>query len=189
MKVRRALAVGGMAVAAVVALAVPAAAHVPVVLDSTDVVPWKAPLVLDGTDPIALLGALPCAGAVRSAQLRLAAGQPLIVGYGIPDLAPENTVATSALPQVLIVAPNGSVTVVRPTTRTPFHNPDFNQDYLFLGSYQATAIAGTYSLLVTGGAAERFFVATGVESEEFHGISRGTVASDEQVAAWYATAP
>ncbi len=75
---RRTLTVAGTLVAAVVAFGTPAQAHEAMLLDRTDVVPWTAPLIVDGTDPVATFGVLPRAGAVRSFQLRLQAGQQLV---------------------------------------------------------------------------------------------------------------
>jgi hypothetical protein len=86
-------------------------------LDSRDVLPWQGPLILDGTDPILLFGVLPQAGAVRSARMRMQAGLPLIATVGIPDQAPEDQLATDKLPEVLLVAPDGSTTVLTVSAR------------------------------------------------------------------------
>jgi hypothetical protein len=185
----RALTAVGSAAVAVVALALPAQAHEAVLLDSSDVLPWKAPLIVDGTDAAALYGTLSRAGDVRSAQLRLTAGQPLIVGYAIPALAPENALPTAKLPRVAVIGPDGSVHVVSPTSRIPLHNPELNQDYLLLGQYSATAVTGTYSVVVSGLTAARFILSTGVEGNELESLERGTLATEEQIEGWYATAP
>jgi hypothetical protein len=182
---RRTLTVAGAAFAAVLVFAGQAQAHTPVLLDSTDVLPWKAPLVLDGTDPISLFGTLPQGGAVRSAQLRMQAGQALVVEYLIPDLAPENGLSTGHLPRMVIIAPDLAVTVLEPQTR----NPDVNPGFLRLNAYSATAVSGTYSLVVSGAAPARFLVVTGIEGEPFDGIERGSRATREQIDEWFATPP
>jgi hypothetical protein len=186
---RKVVGAGGVAIAAVLALAAPAAAHTPVQLDSRDVLPWQGPLILDGTDPILLFGVLPQAGAVRSAQMRMEAGQPLIATVGIPDQAPENQLATDKLPEVLLVAPDGSITVLTASVRIPLHADETDQDYLLLNIYQSTSIAGTYSIIVVGRAPSRFFVGTGIEGGPFHGLIRATVATIDELNAWYDTAP
>jgi hypothetical protein len=144
---------------------------------------------VDGTNGVVAFGVLPHRLAVRSFQLDLQAGQQLNLAYGIPDLAPENTLATAKLPRVVIVAPNGRTTLLSPEIREPAHNPERNQDYLYLREYSVPAITGTYSVVVTSRAPARFFAVTGEESEEFAGIRRGSEATDAQVDEWYATAP
>jgi hypothetical protein len=187
---RRISTIAGTAVAAVMALAAPAQAHEPVLLDQTDVVPWTAPLIVDGTDPVATFGVLPRAHAVRSFQLDLRAGQRLVAEYLIPDLAPENALSTADLPRVAIFAPNCTITLLSPNIREPHANPDPPQNYLVLRRFDAPAVDGTYSIVVTGRAPARFIVATGDDSSEvFHGILRGSVATDEQLVRWYDTPP
>lgn len=181
--------VAAAAAAVTLGFAVPASAHEPVLLDKCDVLPQTGPLVPVGTDPIGFFGTLPSLGADRAVQITMKAGDTLNVGYGIPNLAPENTLSTNQLPVVLVIAPDNSVTVLQPDIRVPLHNDDFNQDYLFLNNYTATAQAGTYSVLMVGRAPERIFMATGVEDAGFHGIQRGSVATDDQVNSWYSTLP
>jgi hypothetical protein len=189
-KFRRTLTACGLAIAAVLAFASPASAnHTPVQLDSGDVLPWNGPLILNGADPFFLFGVLPTAGAVRSAQMQMQAGQPLIVTLGVPDLAPENQLTTTQLPKVLLIAPDLSTTLLEPNVRIPLYADETEQDFLLLNIYQATAVSGTYSIVTIGGAPERFFVGTGIEGGPFNGIERATVASIDEVIAWYNTAP
>lgn len=175
--------------AAAITFAIPAAAHEPVLLDSCDALPQTGPLVPVGTDPIGFFGVLPHLGSDRAVQVTMQAGQTLNVGYGIPDLTPENTLAAGSLPIVLIIAPNGRTSFLQPDIRVALHNPDFNQDYLFLNNYSTTAVSGTYSIIMVGRAPERIFMATGVEDSGFHGIERGTLATDDQINEWYTTPP
>lgn len=190
MKLAGRLGVIAAVLASVVAFALPASAHEPVILNSSDVLPWRGPLLLDGTDPWALYGSLPRADAVRSAQVRFKAGDALGVALIIPDLAPENTLATSQLPTVLLVAPNGQVTVLEATQRVPFTDPDSGRSFLILGSYHTTAVAGTYSVITIGKAPERFVLSFGVEKDDaVHAILRGRGATDAEMATWFATPP
>jgi hypothetical protein len=188
-KARRYLVALALAVVTSVAAAVPALAHTPIQLDKNDVLPWKAPLVLHGTDPVSLFGTLARPWDIRSAQLHMDAGQNLVVGLTIPDEAPENALATDQLPTVLLITPDGrTITPIRATTRIPISTED-GLHLLVLAQYTTTAAAGTYSIIVTGTAASRFAVSTGIEGGPFQGVARGTVATDAQLQSWYDTPP
>jgi hypothetical protein len=89
----------------------------------------------------------------------------------------------------LLVAPHGSTTVLTASVRIPWHADETYQDYLLLTIYQSTSIAGTYSIIVVGRAPARFFVGTGVEGGPFRGLMRATVATIDELTAWYNTAP
>jgi hypothetical protein len=185
----RPAAVLAAAAAATIACAVPAAAHAPVEITSAGAVPWTGPLILDGQDATMLFGTLPHAGSLRGAQLHMTAGEQLSVALAIPDEAPENGLSGNRLPTVLVVSPHGKVTVIPLTVRIPI-TTETGQNLVILGNTTGAAEPGDYSVEIIGAAPERFAVATGVESEDpFTGVSRGSVASDEEVAAWYATAP
>lgn len=189
MKPRRLLAALALAFATLVAFALPAAAHTPVVLDESDQNPQVAPLALDGTDELVFFGSMPKAGAVRSYQMNLLAGQPLNLALAVVNKAPENTYPQYKMPVVFLVSPSGSVTTLAANQRTAVHNADFNVDLLILRRYAATAQSGTYSVIVVSAAPVRFVTSIGVESDVFHGLLRGSAASQEQVDNWYATKP
>ncbi|WP_194912068.1 hypothetical protein [Catenulispora rubra] len=185
---RRVLMVGAAAGSLVVGTAVAAQAHTPVRLGCSDVVPWMSPEAVNGTNPVLFFGSLSHSWSVRSFQEHYNAGDPLILGLGIPDKAPENALATAALPTVYQVAPDGKVTQYAPNVRIPLHADETNQDYLMLNLTQGTATeTGVYSFIVAGGATERFFAGTGVEGGPFDGVLRGTVATIDQLDAWYNT--
>lgn len=185
---RSAIIVAATAMAAVVGVALPASAHNPVILTEGDRVPWVAPLVVDGTDPMALYGVVDQAGDVRSAQLHFTAGQEVSIALAIPDQAPENTLAAAELPTITLIDPKLHVTQLTPQVRFPISD-DSGKNFLALMSYDTTAISGNYSVIVSGHAPERFVLSTGIESEEFHGILRGSVASEDEVESWYTTPP
>ncbi|MFI1358248.1 hypothetical protein ACH4TV_32405 [Streptomyces sp. NPDC020898] len=178
-----------VAAVSLLAFTVPASAHAPVVLDACDTVPKTSPLIPVGTDPIAFFSVLPHAGAHRAAQFTMKAGEQLNVSYGIPDLAPENGLTTDRLPVVVLIAPDHSVTVLKPDIRVPQHNSHLNQDHLLLNNHSTTAVAGTYSLLAIGRAPSRILVGTGVEDSGFHGVLRGSLATVDQIQEWYSTPP
>jgi hypothetical protein len=189
MNLRRMLATVGTAVALLLAIAWPAAAHTPIVLDESDQNPYVAPLALDGTDECVFFGTLPKSGSVRSYQMNLLAGQPLNITLAVANLAPENTTPQNKMPYVVLIAPNGSVSRIYADQRTAVHNTDFNVDLLILRRYAATAMSGTYSVIVVGRAPARFVTGIGVESDVFHGLLRGQVATQAQVDQWYAKKP
>lgn len=186
---RRTLLIAGGTVGALLAFAVPAVAHTPVMLDKTDTVPALAPLAVNGDDPISFFGSLPRPGADRAFQFVMSAGQTVNISTLLPDLAPENQLATCDLPRVIVVAPDLHVTVVAPTLRISVPIPELDENYLLINLYTAPAVPGTYSVIVTGLAPARFNVSIGTEGDDFHGILRGQVATIEQIQQWYATAP
>jgi hypothetical protein len=180
----------GIALATTFAFAMPASAHEIVQLDASDQDPKKAPLAVDGTDPMGWFGVIPKKDEVRAFQVNLQAGQPLEVQVLIPDRAPEKNLPTSKLPRVRVIAPNGSTRVLSPNVRIPFLEQGRNLNLLIIREYSVTATqTGTYSFVVFSEAPARFLIGTGVEGEEFDGILRGTLASDAQIQAWYNTAP
>lgn len=185
---RRGLTITGAAVTALLMFATPALAHhKPVMLDETDVVPWQAPLAVDGTDAVGFMGVVP-RGGVRSAQFRMKAGDELIMVYLTRDAAPENRLTTQQLPQVLVFTPDHKVIQLTPNIRESVGPPGF--EILRLREYRAPAVAGTYSIVVVGCSPARFTVSLGDEhNHTFDGLERGVLATPEQTAAWFANAP
>jgi hypothetical protein len=147
------------------------------------VLPWQAPLLLDGRAPVGLFGDLPHAGAVRSAQLDFVAGQQVVLIYAIPNQAPETTLTKAQLPIVTLIAPNGRPTVLSPDIRDVEGPAPY--DLMFLNQYTAPAMTGRYSLVVTGLAPARFIISVGPESDLVPTIERGQFATMDQVNAWY----
>jgi hypothetical protein len=186
---RRAVGVSAGAIGLVMALAAPAMAHTPVILDSHDLVPWTSPLILDGTDPVALFGVLPHCFSVRSAQFTMQAGQQINLSYGIPDEAPEDQLPRSSLPVMLLVAPDHTDTVLSPDTSVTI-TPEPGMPITLVRQYSAPAQAGIYSIVMLSGCApERFVALLGEDPGDFDGVARGSVATPEQVAAWFSTPP
>lgn len=161
-------------------------AHNPVILDEGDMLPWVAPLAPDGTVSMAFYGELDRPWTFRSAQIRLREGEQLNVELLIPDLPPENTLRRSQLPRLVLVDPQGDLRVLRPTLREPFFEEFSQQRLLYLVKYRATAIEGTYSLIVTGPSPARFVAVSG--DREVFGVplERANYASLAQVQEWYA---
>lgn len=186
-RTRRNAAVGLAALGLVAGTAATASAHTPIILDRGDVLPWSSPLILDGTNPVALFGDLPHCGSVRAAQFEMKAGQTVLLAYGVPDEAPEDQLPAADLPDVVLIAPDGTGTVLTPQTSqvTPTEQ-GFDID--LVNMYQAPAEQGTYSILTVGGCTPvRFVVALGQDPGGFAGVLRGQVATDDQVQHWYDT--
>lgn len=189
MKPIRRVAVVLAACAAVLATALPASAHIPVMLKRHDVIPQRSPLAPDGTTSFAFYGRLDHPGDMRTVNITLKAGQVFYFQLLIPDLAPETQLPTGQLPQVLVITPSGSVGLVRPTTRTYFYEPYTNTQYYVLATDQQPAEQGTYTLITTGLAASRFVVATGLTERPTGTIERAKIASVPDVLTWYRTPP
>jgi hypothetical protein len=187
--IRRAALTLAATIALVLLGGAPAFAHNPVLLDETDVLPWAAPLAPDGTVSMAFYGSLPHPAAVRSAQFTLRAGEPLHVELLIPDLAPENQLARARLPRLVLIAPEGRITVLRPTLREPFYEEFSRQHLIYLARYDAVAAPGTYSMVLTGAAGARFVAVSGQREVFGVPLERGTYATIGQLQQWYAGAP
>jgi hypothetical protein len=184
---RSAAVVAATAMASVVAMALPAAAHTPVILTAQDRLPWVAPLVLQGTDPMGLYGTVDIPGDVRSAQLHFTKGEEVSIALVIPDEAPENTLTKAQLPTITLIDPKLHVTEITPELRVPITDDDSGNDFIILASYDTTAVTGTYSVIVSAHAPERFAVSSGIEDTGFHGLARATVADEDAVQEWYDT--
>jgi hypothetical protein len=183
----RALAGAGIVLTALVAAAAPASAHTPVILSCRDVNPWTSPLVLNGTDPVALFGALPNRHSDRAAQFIMQSGDTINLALGMADEAPEDQLTMAQMPKVTLIAPDKQVTIIRATEEVPVSDPEIGLSVFFLTNYTAPAIQGTYSIIVTGRAPVRFFVALGLDPGTFHGVKRGQVATEAQVQQWFNT--
>ena len=107
---RRALLLTAIGLA-VLAPAIPAAAHQPVVLTDTDATAAEGPVIPDGTVSFAVYGDIG-AGGSQGFQVRFEDGDRLFVEILLPDLEPERS--STSLPTVTIGAPDGS-TIIVPT--------------------------------------------------------------------------
>ena len=72
------------------------------------------------------------------------------------------------------------------TTRSPFAEPYSGTNYLILSETLTPAVAGTYSLIVTGRAAARFVLASGAVEQRTADLRNATIADVDQVRQWYA---
>lgn len=95
-------AAAGAGMAAVIALALPAQAHLPVIFTDADTAAALAnsPYVPDGSVSFAFYGWLERAGDTRAVRIHLEAGQQFTTQLLIPDLAPENTLNRRQLPHL-----------------------------------------------------------------------------------------
>jgi hypothetical protein len=145
--VRRALAVIGLTVALLLAGTSTAQAHQPVRLTAANQTPERGPLLVDGTVSFAVYATVQGKG-TRGFRFGLRAGQRLEAQLLIVDKAPGNALATAALPEVLIIDPRGSRTVLTPKERTPFLESYSGTRYLYLARLSSTGVSGTYDVLI-----------------------------------------
>lgn len=175
--------------AAVVALAAPAHAHLPVMLTEANTVSAikNSPYLPDGTVSFAFYGWLDRPAQTRAVRLHLRAGQEFKAQILIPDLAPENTFARHRLPTMTIVCPGGGIVRVPSTQRVSFAEPYTGTNYLIIGETVHVAKAGTYAVIASGRSATRFVLATGSVEQRTGAIDNASIGSVDDVRYWYAT--
>jgi len=186
--------VGGAAVVALaIALAAgapPAFAHAPVFVTTDDPTPIEGPLLEDGRISYAVYGTLTGAGDTRGLRTYLTQGDPLVADLLIPAQEPEQSLPVDQLPRVTIRLPDGTTRAVAPDMRERFDEPFSQTSYWRLAQLDEPAPqTGVYEMTVTGGAPERFTLATGTLEG-----APGTVTGAEPVPAgglmgWYSTPP
>ena len=152
-----------LAVLALVALlpASAAKAHDPIILTPDQATPANGPLILDGTISFALYGALDSPKDTRGFRVNFKEGDPLFFAILIPDLAPENQLDEASLPFLEITDPAGTITKLAVSEKVPFAEPYSGTNYVVLTQFNSVAIAGTYSVVVTGNSPSRFTVSFG----------------------------
>jgi len=143
-----------------------AAAHDPIILTSEQRTPAEGPLLVDGTVSFALYGSLETDDDTRGFRVNFNAGDPLYISILIPDLAPENTLSEDSLPIVNVEDPDGVIVKLAVTEKVSFPEPYTGTNYVRLTELRGTAIAGIYSVTVTGDSPARFTVSVG-EKEMF----------------------
>ena len=140
---------------------VPANAHQPVDLLSTDTTAAKGPLLVDGTISYAVRAAFSKAGEKKGFRAAFAEGDGLSVEYLIVDKKPENTLRPTQLPTLVMTSPKGRSLTIKFTERTKF--PYSGVNYLYLARYQAVAEAGEYSFLLTAKRKASIILSVGVK--------------------------
>ena len=138
-----------------------AKAHDPIILTPDQATPANGPLILDGTISFALYGALDSPKDTRGFRVNFKEGDPLYFSILIPDLAPENQLDDASLPFLEITDPAGSITKLAVSKKVPFAEPYSGTNYVVLNQFNSVAIAGTYSVVVTGNSPSRFTVSFG----------------------------
>ncbi len=138
-----------------------AKAHDPIILTPDQATPADGPLILDGTISFALYGALESPKDTRGFRVNFKEGDPLYFSILIPDLAPENQLDDTSLPFLEITDPAGTTTKLSVSERVSFAEPYSGTNYVRLTEFNSVAIAGTYSVVVTGNSPSRFTVSFG----------------------------
>jgi len=144
---RRVLIVLGLVVAILLTGTSPAEAHQPVRLTAANPTPDRGPLLVDGTVSFAVYAKVQGRD-TRGFRFGLRAGQRLEAQLLIVDQAPGNTLAATALPEVVITDPRGNRTILTPNERTPFLEPYSGAKYLYLARLSGTGANGIYQVLV-----------------------------------------
>jgi len=146
-----------------------ALAHERVVLTSQHATPARGPLLKDGTIARAAFIAFDGLGQRRGLRVQFDAGQDLRMELLIPDAAPANRLPRSALPEVVVLGPDGTRTLIPLTERTPFYEPYTQTSYLYLGRLRERAVPGIYRVQVTSRTAEPMTAVLGIGYREVAG--------------------
>ena len=182
-----------LTVVALVALlpASAAKAHDPIILTPDQVTPADGPLILDGTISFALYGALDSPKDTRGFRVNFKEGDSLYFSILIPDLAPENQLDDASLPFLEITDPAGTTSKLAVSEKVPFAEPYSGTNYVVLTRFNSVAIAGTYSVVVTGNSPSRFTVSFG--QIEMFGTPVENIANRDLgvdgVMSWYENSP
>ena len=152
-----------------------ASAHQPVFLMDTDTTAAKGPLLVDGTVSFAIRAAFTKSGQKKAFRAQFQDGYKISVQYLIVDAKPESALRTTALPTLVITGPKGTKPVtMKLNERTKFFEPFGRTNYLYLGRYSGTAVAGVYSFVIT--ARGKAAITVGVGDKEVPGeVVRGAV--------------
>ncbi len=139
-----------------------AVAHQPVNLLDTDTTAARGPLLVDGTVSFAVRAAFTKAGQKKAFRAQFQAGDQISVQYLIVDAKPENALRTTALPLLMMTGPKGTKPVtMKLNERTKFFEPYGRTNYLYLGRYSGTAVAGVYNFVITARGKSAITVAVG----------------------------
>lgn len=192
---RRSTFVLGMAVATVLVMGAPAAAHDPIFLTDDQTTPDTGPYLPDGAISWALYGTVADTGDTRGFEFDLRAGEELYISLLIPNLDPELSLSDDELPVMEVTRPDGSVLTIDPVPGVIYDEPFSQTSYVTLHESREPAQAGRYQGVVTVRAPARFTVAIG-EREEFgtpadRTVDRpqGFMAMGPPLDAWYSTPP
>lgn len=138
-----------------------AKAHDPIILTSNQSTPTDGPLLPDGLISFALYGALDSPKDTRGFRVNFKEGDPLYFSILIPDLVPENQLDDASLPFLEITDPSGTTTKLSVSEKVSFAEPFTGTNYVRLTEFNSVAIAGTYSVVITGNSPSRFTVSVG----------------------------
>lgn len=126
-----------------------AQAHERVLLTEQHTSASRGPTLADGTIARAAFASFDRVGQRRGLRVQFTAGQQVRMELLIPDSPPANRLPQAQLPEVVVIAPDGSRSTMRTSERTPFFEPYSGTSYLYLARLRQTALTGTYRVLVT----------------------------------------
>lgn len=146
----RRMVIGAAALGIVLASSTSTAlAHERVVLTSKNATPAQGPLISDGTIARAAYAAFTSAGQQRGLRVKFAAGQELRMELLIADTPAASRLSASMLPELIVIAPDGSRRALAISERTPFLEPYSGTSFLYLARLRTKVQAGTYRVLVS----------------------------------------
>ncbi len=126
-----------------------ARAHERVVLTSQDVTPAQGPVINDGTIARAAYATFTGAGQQRGLRVRFTSGQELRMELLISDTPAASRLPANRLPELIVIAPDGSRRTLTTSERTPFFEPYSGTSFIYLARLRTKAQAGTYQVLVS----------------------------------------
>ncbi|MCX6415240.1 MAG: hypothetical protein NTU77_11665 [Actinobacteria bacterium] len=126
-----------------------ALAHERVVLTGQHVTPAQGPLIQDGTIARAAFAEFTGTGQQRGLRVRFTSGQELRMELLIADTPSASRLPVSNLPELIVIAPDGSRRTLAISERTPFFEPYSGTSFLYLARLRTKAQAGTYRVLVS----------------------------------------
>jgi len=146
-----------------------ARAHERVVLTSQDVTPTQGPVISDGTIARAAYAAFTGTGQQRGLRVRFTSGQELRMELLISDTPAASRLPASGLPQLTVIAPDGSRRTLTASERTPFFEPYSGTSFLYLARLRTKAQAGTYQVLVSSRSSTPITAVIGIGYREVAG--------------------
>lgn len=144
-----------------VSAAIPAAAHQPVLLDSSALKRASSPLLVDGTISFAVTATFSRAGEKKYFRFALREGEALKMDYLILDRRPENALSSSRLPLVSVKSPANKNIKLRINERTKFYEPYGKTNYLFLSRISKSGESGLYEVTIRSRAKSSVLIAIG----------------------------
>lgn len=146
-----------------------ALAHERVALTSQSPTPAQGPLISDGTIARAAFAEFTGTGQQRGLRVRFTSGQELRMELLIADTPSASRLPASNLPELIVIAPDGSRRTIAISERTPFFESYSKTSFLYLARLRTKAQAGTYRVLVSSRSSTPVTAVIGIGYREVNG--------------------